>query len=156
MRSPEPSARTAPRGLRPCIVMTCDDAGEAEQIGRLLSEQGGSSLVMYRRAEDLVLNGPRQAVGLVILAGADGPPVVMRTLQWLKRRWPHCPTTVVGDPGNREMELAARSGGASYLARPVSGQEWFATLDHAVRRMGGQMARQANGGPNERAATQPY
>jgi len=77
-------------------------------------------------------NAPTGKVVLVILATADSSPVMSRTLGWLRRRWPRCPVTVVGSEGGGEREIAARKGGASFLARPVTTDQWSALLSHAL------------------------
>jgi len=131
-RELSPSAmRLAARRL--CIVMVCaDDEREADQIARLLTEFDNGCLVIYRRAEDLWSNGPAGKVALVILASAHSPSGTRRTLKWLRERWPRCPVTIVGDSGCGDHEMAAREGGAIYLTRPVSHEQWQAVLNHAV------------------------
>ena len=89
-------------------------------------------LVTYRRAEDLLHNAPAGRVALVILATDDAPSVISNTLKWLRRRWAHCPVTVVGDLGSGEHEMAARLGGANYLTRPVQPEQWLAVLAHVL------------------------
>jgi len=116
-------------------VMACSDMQEADQVGRCLAELKTGCLVTYCKAEDLLLNAPGGQVALVILATNDSLPVLRGALQWLRRRWPRCPVTVVGDEGCGEHELAAREAGASFLARPVTPDEWSAVLSHAFRRI---------------------
>jgi len=122
--------RPAKGGL--CILMACTDMREADQVGRQLLEVNSSCLVTYRRAEDFMRNAPSGRVALVILATSDTPVVLGRTLRWLRHRWPRCPVTVVGDVGEGEHELAARKGGAYYLARPVSDEQWASILSHVL------------------------
>jgi DNA-binding response OmpR family regulator len=129
------AARKAPSVVRSCIVMVCEDLSEADQIARLLEEQEVACLVTYRRAEDLVVNAPRAKVALIILAGNEKPALMSRTLRWLRRRWPHCPVTVVGCTGDNGLEMAARAGGATYLVRPVTREEWLAILEHGLARI---------------------
>ena len=118
---------------RVCILMVCTDMGEADQVGRQLSELNNGFLITYRRAEDLMLNAPVGKVALVILATKENSPAgLSRTLKWLKNRWPGCPVTVVGTQGGGKEELAARSGGAFFLTRPVDPQQWSALLDHVL------------------------
>jgi len=116
----------------PCIVLTCTDMREADEVGRQLLELNNGCLVTYRRAEDLMSNAPAGRVALVILATSDSPEVICRTLKWLRRRWPRVPITVVGDVGGGELELAARKEAACYLTRPVDAQQWRAILGHAL------------------------
>ena len=118
-----------------CIVAACTDATEAEQIARQLSQFDRACLVTYRRAEHLMWNVPAGRTALVVLATRETPATLRRMLDWLRRRWPHCPLTVVGDAGGGEHEMAAREGGACYLTRPVAPEEWAAVLSHAL---GGQ------------------
>lgn len=127
LRAPHRSATST------CLVMVCNDQNEADQVASLLEQYDSGCLVTYRRAGDLLLNAPHGRVSLVILAGDDTPSVVGRMLKWLRRRWPGCPVTVLGSPESRDLELAARSGGASYLVRPVSTEEWVATVAHALQ-----------------------
>jgi DNA-binding NtrC family response regulator len=112
--------------------MVCADMSEADQISRQLEQLDGGYLVTYRRAEDLVHNSPAGRVALVILATNDSAVVLGRTLKWLRRRWPRCPITVVGDRGGGETELAARKEAACYLTRPVDPEQWRALLVHAL------------------------
>jgi FixJ family two-component response regulator len=126
-----------PTVLRPvggsvCIVMVCADMGEADQVGRQLLEQNNGCLVTYRRTQDMISSAPISKVALVILATQEDPPTLRRTLRWLQHRWPKCPMTVVGDEGCGEHEMAAREGGANFLARPVAPQQWTALLGHAL------------------------
>ena len=116
----------------PCVVMTCDDMSEAETVGQTLLKLNIGVLVTYRRACDLMLNAPAGRVAIVILATKDTPTVVRRTLRWLRHRWPHCPVTVLGDTGSGDLEMAAREGGASFLTRPVTCEEWLAVLSHTL------------------------
>ena len=117
---------------RVCIVMACADMREADLVGKQLLEVNSACLVTYRRAEDLMYNLPTGKVALFILATADTPAVVGRTLRWLRHRWPRCPVTVVGDAGGGAHEIAAREGGAYYLTRPVSPQQWTSLVTHAL------------------------
>jgi hypothetical protein len=112
--------------------MVCTDAGEADQVSRQLEQVDNACLVTYRRAEDLILNSPCGKVALIILATADAPLRVKHTLSWLRNRWPRCPITVIGDSGCGEAEMAAREGGAFYLARPVAPETWGAALSRAL------------------------
>ena len=127
----------APPAIRPaagslCIVMACADMSEADLVSRQLQELNKGCLVTNRRAEDLMCNAPAGMVALVILATTDAPTVLARTLKWLRRRWPGCPITVVGDVGSGRHEMVAREGAAWYLTRPVSAEEWAAILSHAL------------------------
>jgi DNA-binding NtrC family response regulator len=112
--------------------MACADMSEADLIGQQLEQLHSGYLVTYRRAEEIVRNTPAGKVALVILATQDSPAVLCRTLKWLRRRWPRCPITVVGDLGGGEMELAARKEAACYLTRPVDPEQWKALLSHAL------------------------
>ena len=114
------------------MVMACTDMSEADQVGRQLLEVNSGYMVTYRRAEDLMLNAPGGTVALVILASDDEPATIGRILKWLRHRWPRCPITVVGDQGCGAHEMAARAGGASYLTRPVSAEQWTAILTHVL------------------------
>jgi len=116
------------------VVMACSDMQEADQVGRCLAELNTGCLVTYLKAEDLALNAPSGTVALVILATDDSAPVLGKTLDWLRHRWPRCPITVVGDAGCGKHEMAAREGGATFLTRPVSPGQWLAILSHAFSR----------------------
>ena len=127
----QPAFRPAQRC--PCIVFTCTDMQEADEVGRQLLELNNGCLVTYSRAEDLMSNAPAGKVALVILlANSGSSEVICRTLKWLRRRWPRVPITVVGDLGGGELELAARKEAACYLTRPVGDQQWRAILAHAL------------------------
>ena len=115
-----------------CIVMACTDMNEADQVSRQLLQFDSGYLVTYRRASDIVRNAPAGKVALVILATEDHPQVICRTLKWLRRRWPRCPITVVGDRGGGDLEMTARKEAACYLTRPVSPEQWRALLTHAM------------------------
>ncbi len=123
--------RSAESGV--CIVMVCANMSEAEEVGRQFAKLDIGHLVTYRRAVDFVHNAPAGRVVLVILASRDNPAMIARTLRWLRRRWSRCVVAVVGDGGCNDFEMAARQGGANYLARPVSSQQWSALLRHALR-----------------------
>ena len=113
--------------------MACEDAAEAAHAGTLISQVNTGTLVTYRRAQDVLLNRPVGKVVLVILATAEGADAIRQTLAWLRRHWPHCPVTVIGDRGGGELEIAARAGGAAFLTRPVSPSEWAAMIHHALK-----------------------
>ena len=117
---------------RLCIVVACEDAAEAAQMGSQISKVHTGTLVTYRKAEDILLNAPAGRVVLIILAADDDLTRLGKTVAWMRRRWNRCPITVVGDKGNAQQELAARSGGASYLTRPVGPHEWAALVEHVL------------------------
>jgi len=117
---------------RSCIVMACTDISEADLVSRQLWELNNGCLVTYRRAEDIMFNAPAGKVALIILAASDTPAGLGRALRWLRRRWPRCPVTVVGDMGAGESEMAARKEAACYLTRPVSPEQWRAILAHVL------------------------
>ncbi len=116
-----------------CILMACADASEADQVGRQLLKLNSGCLVTYRRAQDLMYNAPMGKVALVILGTNESSSTLGRILKWLRKRWPNCPLTVVGDNGGGEQELTARIGGALYLTRPVRAQQWSELLAHVLR-----------------------
>ncbi len=116
-----------------CILMACADASEADQVGRQLLKLNSGCLVTYRRAQDLMYNAPMGKVALVILGTNESSSTLGRILKWLRKRWPNCPLTVVGDNGGGEQELTARMGGALYLTRPVRAQQWSELLSHVLR-----------------------
>jgi len=120
------------RTERLCIVMACRDAAEAAQVGRQLLQVNRGSLITYRRADDVLLNSPAGKIALIILAGGEDPKSLGRTLRWMRHRWPRCPIAVVGDTGGDELEVEARKGGASYLARPVAPEQWEAMVAHVL------------------------
>lgn len=125
-----------PPAIRPVetcmIVMVCTDMSEADQVGKQLSELNKGCLVAYRKVEDLIANAPSGKVALIILATNDNAEVTARMLKWLRHQWPRCPLTVVGDGGCGEQEMAAREGGACYLARPIAPEQWAAMLSHVL------------------------
>jgi len=113
-------------------VMVCADMCQADIVSRQLSEVNSAYLVTYRRAEDLFFNRPTGRVALVILDTQADAADLTRTLKWLGHRWPRCPVTVVGAAGGGEEELAARSGGAFFLSRPVAPRQWADLLDSVL------------------------
>lgn len=121
---PEPKRISARVSERLCIVMACEDLDEANQVSHQLLQVNRGSLITYRRAEDVISNSPAGRVVLIILAGSDDPEAIGATLTWMRHRWPYCPVAVIGDTGGGSLEIAARKGGASYLVRPVSPQQW--------------------------------
>lgn len=124
---------------RLCIVVACTDAAEAADISRHVSQVHTGTLVTYRRAGDILSNAPAGRVVLIILAADGDPTAIAKTLSWMRRRWPRCPVAVIGDVGGGAVEIAARTGGASYLTRPVSPEEWAALVQHVLS-MHGQIA----------------
>jgi hypothetical protein len=116
-----------------CIVMTCNGLAEAAEVSKQFSQVNTGSLVTYRRAEDVLLNSPRGRVALIILADSDDPERLERTLAWMRHRWPHAPIVVIGERGGGQLELAARAGGASFLARPVRSDQWAAMIMHVLK-----------------------
>lgn len=123
-----------PTAGRVCIIITCSDTSEADQIGRQLLEQNMACLVTYRRVEDLMHNRPTGKVALFILATVETSASIGRALRWLRSWRPHCPIIVLGDVGGGEYEIAVRSGGAYYLTRPVSPLQWSTILTDTLRR----------------------
>lgn len=119
-------------GERFYIVMACEDLGEAAQVSRQLSQVNNGALITYRRAEDVMLNCPSGRVALIILANSDDPETMGKILSWMRHRWPRCPAVVIGETGAGDMEIAARKGGASYLTRPVSPQQWDGLVQHVL------------------------
>jgi hypothetical protein len=115
-----------------CILMV-SGGEEADRLGHQLSDQGNACLMTYRRVEDLVLNAPAGRVALVILVAEDDPAGTRRTLRWLGHRWPGCPIMVVSTDGGLEHELAARQGGAFYLASGEAEQQLPDMVSHVLR-----------------------
>ena len=122
----------AMRRKRLCIVMACENAQEAEQVQAQVSQVNNGVLVTYRRSRDVLDNYPVGRVVLIILATAEDPSAMGKTLAWIRHRWPHCPVTVIGDAGSGDLEMAARAGGAAFLARPVDPTTWEAMVRHAL------------------------
>lgn len=114
------------------IVMVCDDAAEAAQATHEILQVNNSVLVTYRRAEDVLLKGPSGRVALIILANHEAPQATEKVLSWMRHRWPKCPIAVIGEAGAVGLEMAARKGGASYLARPVTPEQWTAVIGHVL------------------------
>lgn len=133
MPRPRLERESARHSERLCIVMACEDAAEASQVSLQLSQVNKGCLITYRRAEDLYFNSPSGKVALIVLASSEQPEAIGGTLRWMRHRWPHCPIAVVGDTGAGDAELAARKGGASYLTRPVTPEQWAALVTHVLR-----------------------
>ncbi len=115
-----------------CIVMTCSDGDEASQVAEQLSQVNKGVLITYRRCADVLTNSPRGRVALIVLASMETPAELGRALNWMRNRWPNCPITVVGDTGGGNVEVAARQGGACFLARPVTRDQWQAIVSHTL------------------------
>ena len=75
-----------------------------------------------------MLNIPTAVVAMVVLATEENPDRLGRTLKWLRNRWPRCQVTVIGNCGGGQYEMVARSGGATFLTRPVSEEDWQAVF----------------------------
>jgi DNA-binding NtrC family response regulator len=106
---------------------------EADQVRRQLWDQKTGFLITYRRVEDMMLNCPTGHVAMVILAEEDDSANTQRTLNWLRYRWPGCPMIVVGGTGDTEHEMAARQGGAFYLAPGEAQEQLGDMVSHALR-----------------------
>jgi DNA-binding NtrC family response regulator len=117
-----------------CIVMACEDHGEAEAIDREMLQVNTRRLRAYESLWQFRENPPREHVAAVILATSDDPETVRQALQWTRQRWPHCSVTVVGDVGGEAHEIAARENGANFLTRPVTSAQWRAVVGHAAGR----------------------
>jgi len=124
-------AHRAP-GRSVCVAMVCSDPSVSGLVSRLLRELGSCNLVLYSRAEDLAMNAPRGGASLVILADDSTTTIVEHSLRWLKRWRPTAAVAVVGVPERPDLELVARTGGASYFVRPVLEAQWRALLEHAL------------------------
>jgi DNA-binding NtrC family response regulator len=114
--------------------MSCTEESEVYRVGHALLKQKTGVLITYRSATDLIQNAPNGSVAMVILAGRECPTEMRAAFDWLKRRHPHCPVAVVADTGAGEQELAARSGGAIFMTRPVDDEQWSALLTGAAAR----------------------
>lgn len=127
-----------------CIVMICPDQASADQVKGLLEEQDAGCLVTYRCAHDLVSNAPRATVALVVIVGETSSPVLAQTVRWLGRHWPNCPVWVVGEGRDQQLEIAARSAGANFLAEPVTDQQWSELLRHSLALAGSKTQRRGS------------
>jgi hypothetical protein len=120
--------------------MACDNALEAQEVGQQLSQVNNGSLITYRRADDILLNIPRGPVVLIVLAGDDAPQTIESTLLWIRRRLPRSQVAVVGNVGGGDLEMTARKGGAIFLSRPVTSQQWEALIKHVFHMQGQYVA----------------
>jgi DNA-binding NtrC family response regulator len=114
--------------------MACDDLSQAEEVSQRLCQLNTGALVVYGRRADLLSSPPSGRIAAVIVDTHESQAAVCRALEWVRNRWPGCPITVVGDCGGGEQEMAARQGGASYLTRPVTEEQWLSLLGHALVR----------------------
>jgi hypothetical protein len=112
--------------------MVCESE-KAEQFGRQLWDQKMGCLMTCRRVKDMMLNCPTSQVALVIMAEEDAPADTQRALSRLRHRWPGCPMIVVGGIGGVEHEMAARQGGAFYLAPGEAAQQLPDMVSHVLR-----------------------
>jgi DNA-binding NtrC family response regulator len=122
--------------------MACDDMSQAEEVSHRLWQLNTGALVVYGQVADLRSNPPAGRIAAVIVDTHEPPVAVRRALEWMRHRWPGCPVTVVGDAGGGEQEMAARQGGASFLTRPVTEEQWLSLLAHAVARQGPSVPRE--------------
>jgi hypothetical protein len=113
-----------------CVVMACQDICQAEQVGQELLKVNSGRLQAYGRIRDLICNPPAGPVTSAIFATHEGQAEVRAALEWSRRRWPRCLVTVVGDSGCGPQERTAREGGALFLTRPVSAEQWSAIICH--------------------------
>jgi len=128
-------ARHAP-GRSAFVVMVCSDPDEVDRVSRLMRDMGSCSLVTYRRICDLAMNAPRNGASLVVLADDSPQPMVEHSLRWLRRWCPGASVAVVGSTDRPNLEIVARSGGASYFVHPVAEDQWRALLEHALNTVG--------------------
>jgi hypothetical protein len=82
------------------------------------------------------MNAPRSGASLVILADDSPEPMVEHSLRWLKRWCPAASVAVIGGAGYPNLEIVARTGGASYFVHPVAEDQWRALLEHALHAAG--------------------
>lgn len=129
------SARSA-TDRKPYVVVVGSEPSAAE----VLSELGGL-VVSYRTVQDARLAGPVGPAEVAVLAGESPLATLDDALSWIRKRWPHCSSVVVGDAGDTEREVAARSGGAMYFARPVEAAEWNMLAEHALTGAAGRATR---------------
>ncbi len=127
--------RSAPAVVAAHVVMVCDDLAEVDQVSRRLASYMYVCLAAYRNVEDLAYAAPRGRVTLIILEDVGPPDAVGWILRIASRRWRNCPTAVIGNAGDTELEMLARRHAASYFARPMMDQEWDALLSHGLARM---------------------
>ena len=114
------------------VVLACDDAGQADAVGRRLLQMNTGALVVYGRLGDLLANPPAGRIAAAIVDTHEPQASVRGALDWLRSRWPRCPVTVIGDAGGGDQEMAARQGGATFLTRPVTEEQWMSLLGHAL------------------------
>ncbi len=129
------SARSA-TDKKPFVLVV----GSVPSGAEVLSELGGL-VVSYRTVQDAQLAGPAGPVKAAVLAGESPSETLGNALSWIRKRWPHCSSVVVGEAGDAQREIVARSGGAMYFARPVESAEWNMLAEHALTGAAGRATR---------------
>ncbi len=121
------------RGHEMCVVMTCQNIFETDQVGRelLRLKVYSGRLQAYGQIRDMISNPPACSITSAIIAAGDSQAELRGALAWFRRYWPRCPVTVVGDRGCGAEERTAREGGALFLTRPVSVEQWSAIVCRA-------------------------
>jgi len=132
------------------VVMACDVLSQAEEVSQRLWQLNTGALVVYGRLADLLSSPPAGRIAAVIVDTHEPLAAVRRAIEWVRHRWPGCPVTVVGDAGGGQQEMSARQGGASFLTRPVSEEQWMSLLTHALVRQDRTGAREPPGAPRRR------
>jgi FixJ family two-component response regulator len=121
-----------PGTVRRFVVLAGDDPAGTEAVGRRLLQLNTGALVVYGRLKDVLANPPAGQVAAVIVDTHEPPAAIRGALEWLRHRWSRCPITVIGDAGGGDQEMAARQGGACFLTRPVTEEQWSSLLSHAL------------------------
>lgn len=106
--------------------------GSVPDAADVLSGSGGL-VVSYRTLADARLGCPAGQVQAVVLACEMTCDGVGKALEWVRQRWPRCSSVVIGDAGDAQREIAARSGGAMYFAKPVERAQWNMLAEHVLK-----------------------
>lgn len=111
-----------------CVVI-CSDKDVVRQVTQSLAECGNGRVISYDNPSDLAGNIPISNADMVVFAGEQSPELTYGMVRWSRRVWRNCVTVVMGNPGQRELEIASRRGGAYYLTKPTSGYDWDMILE---------------------------
>ena len=111
-----------------CVVI-CSDRDAVRQIGESLAKCGTGRIVAYDKPSDLAANIPVFDVDMVVFAGEQSPQIMHDMVNWAKRNWRNSVPVVLGNPGQRDLEIATRRAGAFYLTRPTTEYDWDMILE---------------------------
>jgi len=117
------------RAVEGACIVVCANKDAVRQLSSSLVARGAGRILSYDNLSDFATNIPVFNVDMVVLSGDVTPQITYRMLRWIRRQWRNCVSVVVGNLGQRDVEIAARRGGAFYLATPTAECDWDIILD---------------------------